>query len=172
MTRFPQLILGFGFGICLAASVAIDAVAGPINAAFTASVSTLEYLQPSLGTGCGVLPLAGISVGSGTASPLGRVAIVATDCVAPVDGKFVFSNGKMTFTAANGDTLRAEYMGEFVPQTGNVYTINSGTFRIIGGTGQFTRATGGGELRGTETLGSSLLEPARGQLQAIGTISY
>lgn len=170
MTRYKQFYSALG--LCLAAAVSLDAVAGATNVPFSASVTTFEYLMPNTDGSCGTFPLSGTSFGAGTASHLGPVAIIATDCIAPIGTQFAFSNGKLTFTAANGDTLRAEYMGGFVPQSGNVYTINGGTFRFIGGTGRFSNATGGGELRGTEAVSLNPLQPSKGQLQAIGTISY
>ncbi len=63
-------------------------------------------------------------------------------------------------------------MGELVQQSGNLFMVSGGTFRITGGTGRFQSATGGGELRGTETISSNPLVPSKGELQAIGTISY
>jgi hypothetical protein len=172
MIRYKQFSLALG--MCLASAVSFNAAARTTGVPFAAAVATVEYLQPNADPAgpCGALPLLGMSFGSGVASHLGAVTIVATDCILPTGTQFAFSNGKLTFTAANGDTLRAEYMGAFVPQSGNVYTINGGTFRFVGGTGRFRNATGGGELRGTETLGNSPIEPAKGHLQAIGTISY
>lgn len=152
-------------GACISSTV----IAGPTNVAFTASVNTTEYLVPTPGGPC---PLAGMTTGSGTASYIGKVLLTATDCVTPqADGSFIFSNGKLVFTASNGDTLTATYgPGSFIALTpGPVYTINHAAFVITGGTGLFKGAFGRGELRGTENISTV---PAIGQLQAFGTISF
>lgn len=144
------------------------AIAGPTNVAFTATGKTTEYLIPTPGGPC---PLAGMTTGSGTATYIGKILLTATDCVTPQpDGSFVFSNGKLVFTAVNGDTVTATYgPGSFIALTpGTIYTINYASFVITGGTGVFSGASGRGELHGTEDVATM---PATGELQAIGVIS-
>jgi hypothetical protein len=52
-------------------------------------------------------------------------------------------NGSVTITAANGDTLSFDYIGELNAITGE----GLGTFIFTGGTGRFTGATGNGTFR-------------------------
>ena len=144
-------------------------IAGPTNVTFTATANTTEYLVPTPNGPC---PLAGMTTGSGTATYIGKISLTATDCVTPQpDGSFIFSNGKLVFTASNGDTVTATYgPGSFIALTpGPVYTINHAAFVIIGGTGIFKGAMGRGELHGSENISTV---PATGQLQAIGVISF
>ena len=98
-------------------------IAGPTNVTFTATANTTEYLVPTPNGPC---PLAGMTTGSGTATYIGKISLTATDCVTPQpDGSFIFSNGKLVFTASNGDTVTATYgPGSFIALTpGPVYTI-------------------------------------------------
>jgi hypothetical protein len=157
------------------AGLSSNATAGGVNLPFKATLTTLEYLQPTAlfpGSGCDPFPLSAISIGVGNASYLGRVAVVATDCVAPFENQFVFQRGRIVFTAANGDSLVASYQGAFVPVSYPTYTLNGATFTIVGGTGRFKKATGGGELHGTEQISADPAVPSRGALEATGTISY
>jgi hypothetical protein len=143
--------------------------AGPTNVSFTATANTTEYLVPTPNGPC---PLAGMTTGYGTATYIGKISLTATDCVTPQpDGSFIFSNGKLVFTASNGDTVTATYgPGSFIALTpGSVYTINHAAFVIIDGTGVFKGAMGRGELHGSENIATI---PATGQLQAIGVISF
>lgn len=60
------------------------------------------------------------------------------------------SGGAMTITAANGDEIEFEYDGTAyldpaTAQIGDVFTVE-GDFDIVGGTGRFDGATGGGEF--------------------------
>lgn len=147
--------------------IACTAIAGSNNLPFKAELTSSENLYP---TGNNTCPLAGMTTGTGTASQLGNVLLTATDCVTPVSGGFQFNQGKLTFTAANGDTLTATYEGSFVALTpGTVFTINHATFVITGGTGRFAGAFGRGELQGTEDIAT---RPAIAHLRAQGTISY
>jgi hypothetical protein len=144
-----------------------NAFAGSNNLPFKANFTTSENLYPTGDNSC---PLAGMTTGTGTASHLGKVLLTATDCATPVPGGFQFNQGKLTFTAANGDTLTATYEGSFVAlNPGTIFTINHATFVITGGTGRFAGAFGRGELQGTEDIAT---QPAIGHLKARGTISY
>ena len=154
----------------LGACLVSPAIAGPTNVAFTATGNTTEYLVPTPNGPC---PLAGMTTGSGTATYIGKISLTATDCVTPqADGTFIFTNGKLVFTASNGDTVTATYgPGSFIPTAlgSPVYTINYAAFVITGGTGLFKGATGRGELQGYENIATV---PATGQLQATGVISF
>ena len=153
----------------LGAFLVLPAQAGPTNVSFTATGNTIEYLVPTPNGPC---PLAGMTIGSGTATYIGKISLTATDCVTPqADGSFIFSNGKLTFTASNGDTVTATYgPGSFIALTpGPVYTINHAAFVITGDTGLLKIATGRGELQGNENISTV---PATGQLTAVGVISF
>ena len=154
-------------GLALAAA---GAWAGPTNVPFKASMSTQETLgfdaERCPGTG-----VVGTTTGKGSASHLGAVTMLATDCPLLIPGVApTFSNGQLTFTAANGDELRASYSGSLmpVPGTAGVFTL-SGPFNFTGGTGRFSRATGSGLLQGSILLGPLV---SAGQYQATGTLSY
>ena len=153
-----------------AAAGCAPAWAGPTNVPFNARLATHETLSfdPNV---CTAYPfLVGTTTGTGTASNMGAVTLMATDCITPNPPSFAFSNGKLTITAANGDELRASYSGTFLPLPNSIpftlYTI-SGTFTVTGGTGRFSNATGSGYLNGSENIVTR-----QGQLDATGTISY
>ena len=168
MLKAKKLLICISATLIGAALVA-PAFAGPVNVAFTATGSTIEYLVPTPNGPC---PLAGMTTGHGTATYIGKILLTATDCVTPQpDGTFIFTNGKLVFTASNGDTVSATYgPGSFIALTpGPVYTINHAAFVITGGTGVFKGATGRGELHGNENISTV---PATGQLQAVGVISF
>ena len=150
-----------------AAAGCAPAWAGPNNVPFNARLATHETLSFD-GNVCALF--VGTTTGAGTASHMGAVSLMATDCITPNLPSFAFSNGKLTITAANGDELRASYSGTFVPLPNSIpftlYTI-SGTFTVTGGTGRFSNATGSGYLHGSENIVTR-----QGQLDATGTISY
>lgn len=156
--------------VVASAAVLSIAVAGPTSVPFKASLVTQEVLHLDPAT-CRTVPyLVGVTTGSGHASHLGAITVIASDCVIPPPlggAAFMFANGKLTVTAANGDELSAEYGGTFTPTaTPPIYLIN-GTYRIIGGTGRFSGASGLGTLQGIENLVTF-----QGQVQLSGTISY
>lgn len=107
----------------------------------------------------------GMTIGSGNASQLGRIAFVGTDCVRIIGEKFgfpIFSfcglDGALTITTDNGDKLYGSYQGTFVatgepPQGGLVpYRVEGGQFTITKGTGRFAKVSAFGNLTGTEKL--------------------
>jgi hypothetical protein len=73
-----------------------------------------------------------IAESTGTATHLGK--FTRTESVF-VDGFEI--SGMVAFTAANGDQLRACFMGEFTSPT-----TAAGTYTFIGGTGRFADASG------------------------------
>ena len=148
---------------------AAAAWAGPDNVPFKARVSTQEVLSIDP-VRCPGTFLLGSTTGQGTASHMGAVRLVATDCPATADGvNFAFSNGELTLTAANGDTLRARYQGTLLPIPGSSPVLHAiqGTFQVMGGSGRFTGARGGGSLQGTQDLATN-----RGGYQVDGRLSY
>lgn len=145
--------------------------------AFTAQLTSVEGVYPNDGTlpnpnGCvavpGLLNLIGNTVGNGTATYLGAVNFVATDCIAALPPQlFVFSKGKMTMTGANGEQLKAEYLGVMLPTaTPPFYTVE-GRFIFTGGTGKLSGASGYGELRGTSNIMTG-----QAQYKLDGKLSY
>lgn len=112
-------------------------------------------------------PLAGMMVGIGNLSHLGKSAVVAADCITQAYGNFVILHGAITVTAANGDKPMATYTGSCVPAGGTVFQAKDMTYSITGGTGRFEGARGAGKLEGSEDLATH-----QGALSVSGTISY
>lgn len=79
------------------------------------------------------------AVGTGQATHLGRLTAEASAVVHvdPTTGEVTVSVTAV-YTAANGDQLSFSGEGRFISPTTDV-----GTFRITGGSGRFTDATGG-----------------------------
>jgi hypothetical protein len=108
----------------------------------------------------------GTTTGMGISSPLGKVSLVANDCINVGESSISFL-GNMVFTMSSGDEFFADYGGYFVPTSyPSIFTLNNAFFKITGGTGKFTNATGGGTLQGGENIDTGL-----GLMQATGTIS-
>lgn len=137
------------------------------DAPFKAVMQTKEVLALNPAA-CPLTPfLQGTTTGSGNAMHMGKITGVATDCVTPTDSSFTFTGGLLVLTAANGDTLTAEYSGSLIPTAAYpIYTI-SGSYRLTGGTGRFVSATGSGTLQGYSNIVSGA-----GSYTASGTISY
>jgi hypothetical protein len=101
--------------------------------------------------------------GTGYATHLGRFTTVQSHCVAPPS--LAFTDGRYSFTAANGDQMRGTYSGVLVPLAPPVYAVD-GRWTITGGTGRFAGATGGGDASGELNLAAS-----SGTVVLDGTIS-
>ena len=83
----------------------------------------------------------------------GHVVFIATDCITPVPPLFNFSGGKFIVMTTSGDQIFANYSGQFVPTgEGANYVFSGATFQVTGGTGKFTKVTGGGSLSGGEDM--------------------
>lgn len=152
--------------VAIAAALASGAAyAGPTNVPFKASLVTQEQIGPNPAA-CQYL--AGKTAGHGQASHLGNVTGTGSDCITPTSAyTFSFSNGVLTLIAANGDELRATYMGTLTPSaTPPIYKID-GTYNITGGTGRFTNASGTGSVGGLENI-----QTGQGTLELKGVISY
>jgi hypothetical protein len=110
----------------------------------------------------------GTITGQGDSPQLGRVVLIATDCITQVGTSFNFSDGKLIIMNAGGDQIFANYSGQFVP-TGNgpEFVFSGATFQITGGTGRYAKASGGGSLQGGENIVTGV-----GTMKASGTISY
>lgn len=78
---------------------------------------------------------------TGTASHMGRTSMTSQHCTPEgVD----ISGGEMTLVAANGDEVYVEYLGTAPPST-EVIVVDL-DFTILGGTGRFEGAHGGGKM--------------------------
>lgn len=114
---------------------------------------------------------AGQLSGSGHATHLGAVQFGGFHCLSfRLNQPTNVTNGTMTMTAANGDTLRAGYSGLISLVSPGVYAFE-GNYFILEGTGRFQEASGSGALFGTL---QGELSPT-GQplsLSAEGRISY
>ncbi len=78
-------------------------------------------------------------VATGQATHLGRFTRVESVVIHP-DGKL---EGKITFTAANGDQLYVAVQGGFISAT-----TAEGTYTFTGGTGRFANASGNASFTG------------------------
>jgi hypothetical protein len=83
------------------------------------------------------------------------------DCFSPAGPPFVFQNGVLTLTAADGSTITGTYQGQLVllptsSQDGTYGIV--GTYTFTGGTRRFTNVTGSGDLVGTDNIFSGVVE--------------
>ena len=169
------------FFILAAASAA--ALAGSGTVPFTASIRTTEFNLPTTQCASGS---GGIGAGVGTtnlftkkpATDKTSVVLTSFDCVnQQADGSIQFNEGKFTLTGAGGDTIFAAYSGAltpggFDPATGiATFNFSGATFNIIGGTGRYSRAAGGGTITGTEAINTAT-GTSQGALFASGNIIY
>lgn len=121
----------------IAAIALVLTLAGPAVAAeqvpFKGSLSgtvTVTPLSP---------PMASVLVdGSGIATQLGRFTVEMPHLVNQATR---IATGTYIFTAANGDTLTADFSGQATPVAPGVLTVSE-TGVITGGTGRFEGATG------------------------------
>src|SRR5687768_17260688 len=102
-------------------------------------------------------------VGAGTATHLGRYAEAGTIQLTPTADPAVFNAVAMvTYTAANGDELKAVFTGTLNFATG----VITATGTYVGGTGRFANATGTAILSGQVFPDFSL------EVAVAGTIDY
>lgn len=92
--------------------------------------------------------------GHGTSKLMGgKVVFIATDCITPNPPLFNFSNGKFIVMTTSGEQIFANYSGQMVPTgVGANYVFSGATFQVTGGTGKFSKASGGGNLTGGEDM--------------------
>ena len=110
----------------------------------------------------------GTITGHGSSTLLGRVAFVANDCITQDGAIYNFSRGRFIIMTLSGDQLYANYSGQFVPTgQGTNYVFSGATFQIVGGTGQYIFASGGGQLQGTEDMMTGA-----GTITRSGRVSY
>ena len=83
----------------------------------------------------------------------GKVVFIATDCITPVGPLFNFSGGKFIVMTTSGDQIFANYSGQFVPTgEGAKFVFSGASFQVTGGTGKFSKISGGGTLTGSEDM--------------------
>ena len=96
----------------------------------------------------------GTILGYGTGNLAGsKVTFMATDCITPNGTSYTFSEGKFLITTLTGELIYADYSGQFVPTgEGTRFVFSNATFQITGGTGRYYKATGGGDMTGSEDM--------------------
>ena len=108
----------------------------------------------------------GTILGYGSSPTLGKLGFVANDCITPNGTSFNFSDGLFVITTLSGEQVYAKYSGQFVPTgEGSKFVFNGATFNITGGTGRYSKATGGGDLSGGEDM-----QTGQGTIQLKGRI--
>jgi hypothetical protein len=114
-----------------------------------------------------VPPLLSVLVeGTGQATQLGRFSLAMPHVVNPASGTAI---GSYQFTAANGDTLFADFTGQATPTaTPGVLYIEE-TAIITGGTGRFAGATGSFTVeRWFDTIAGTTIGSFEGTISAPG----
>jgi hypothetical protein len=103
---------------------------------------------------CAPLVTAGNAT-TGTMTHLGRVTGAHSQCIDPTgehQNPLAFTNGIVTFTASNGTKLFATFAGVLQPTDEPGVFAAANPFQIVGGTGRFEGATGGGRATGSLDL--------------------
>ena len=157
--------------LVLVAALPTLANAQAINRPFKATLLAQEVLGFDRER-CPDIGFVGYTEGRGQASQLGQLSLKASDCPIPQGmGQLLFSDGKLTLTAANGDQLQAVYFGQVTPRSSNVPAARiEGSFTVIGGTGRFQGARGSGRLTGIADMSNPQMMKA--QYEAEGHIRY
>jgi len=110
----------------------------------------------------------GTITGYGSSALLGRVAFIANNCITQNGNLFTFDRGRFIIMTVSGDQIYADYSGQFVPTgQGANYVFSNTSFSIVGGTGRYMFATGGGQLQGGEDMTTF-----SGTITLSGKISY
>lgn len=151
-----------------------SAVTVPFEARF---FTDLVSIAPD--ASCGGPPmLLNTQEGFGEATHLGRFSVLITFCIDPSelldDGQLSpgeslpYENGLGTLTAANGDRLFITIAGAVLPSDHPDFDFEfSDPFEIVGGTGRFDGATGGGV---TNSLVDFQSQPSRTEHDWSGTL--
>ena len=151
MRRRPiKALLVLAASMLLVLAFAVPANADPGSRPFRGSVSGEASFVPVSLTMCpagGVFfgGLQTVSSASGMVSHLGRTAMASRHCTPSGDA---ITGGSMTLTAANGDQVDITYTGVApfpIPGVTEVIIVHI-DFQIVGGSGRFDGATGGGEM--------------------------
>jgi hypothetical protein len=165
----PSITRGRGLGALLATAALVLVIVGPAAGAARAQgpmavpisgmvVSVVDTtIEPPPPEGGCLGDWVYSSYGSGQMSHLGRITFEITHCTAMdwETGSGAFDQGTTTFVAANGDRLELEHSGTFslaFPSETEGYSFIDMTWEIVGGTGRFEGATGGGYAAGVSDL--------------------
>ncbi|MDB6000916.1 MAG: hypothetical protein JWP52_2615, partial [Rhizobacter sp.] len=160
LSRSPAVVCGALRPIAVAGLlgfIALGAVAGPKSVPFKATLAITESVNFVFAPPCFAI---GTLTASGQASHLGRVTGSSQDCINPTGvfdpngpNSFRFTSGVsgngVVLTSANGDSLYLAYSGTLTAQPTGPHEIE-GDFIVVGGTGRFEGAAGGGTVTGTE----------------------
>lgn len=106
---------------------------------------------PADPTRCVPLLTAG-NVTHGNMTHLGRVIGEHSQCIDPtgeLQNPLEFSDGEVTFTGANGDQLFVTFAGVLTPTEIPGVLAAQNPFIVVGGTGRFVGAQGGGTATGS-----------------------
>lgn len=110
--------------------------------------------------------------GTGTLTLLGAVSIAGNDCVLFTPPTGVIADGVLTIIAANGDQIFGTIEGTEVLPTPEVPGTLEGTFAIVGGTGRFEGATGGGRFTGINPFGPVVSATVDGMISSVGSLRH
>jgi hypothetical protein len=164
MRKSPNYAAAFGVLTAMVLAFSVSAAADsarPFGATLEGYANPVPTSDPCV--------LTNTEGGTGKAVHMGAIAWASSETVnfctdpegAEVQGSFVM-------TAANGDQLHGEYTTLAHPDfTSGVITF-SGQWTIVGGTGRFENATGGGTLTGE----GSLAPPFAVMASFVGKVSY
>ncbi|HEY1149173.1 MAG TPA: hypothetical protein VGF27_11405 [Pseudoduganella sp.] len=135
----------------------------------TVSLEASGVLQEAAGPAARCPTRFGGSItGFGDSALIGRHAFVATDCIKASYPIFESSRGQLILLTTAGDQIFVTYSGQMVPTgDGAKYVFTGGTFQIVGGTGLYKNASGGGTLDGAEDMATG-----QGTMKMTGRISY
>ena len=147
--RSMRTTLALAAALLVSVALALPANANSGSRPFNGSVSGAVVYTPVSADACpagggnyGLLATVGSA--SGTVSHLGRTHMTAVHCTPSGD---TFGPGTMTMVSASGDKVFVEYTGSApFPGPGTTVIVVHIDFHIVGGTGRFTGATGGGEM--------------------------
>jgi hypothetical protein len=140
--------------VTVALSLMVLRAAASDQVPFRASIDTEPMMVGSCGPGCLQLEISG----TGHATHLGSTEIAGPSQVDVVLGQ---QTGTSTLTAANGDTMVIAVAGtvDFHGPNPTDPVSFQGEWQVIGGTGRFENAAGGGTYSGTSagSVGNLLL---------------
>ena len=138
-------VLVFAVAVCLG-SITLGADA---TVPFHASIDTVVTPTGPCGAACLALSISG----SGQASHGGRTEI---DGPSQINFQTGQQSGTSTLTTADGSTIVQAFTGTFIP-TSQTDAVFQGTWTVIGGTGRFAGATGGGTYHGSAAGDNGIL---------------
>jgi hypothetical protein len=148
--RAIRSVLALVASVVLVTGLATSASADPGSRPFTGSVRGEVTFTPVPDSECppGGLFYGGLrtdSSATGTVSHLGRTVMSSRHCTPVGD---LITGGHMTLVSASGDEVDIEYSGSApfpIPGVTKVVVVSL-TFEIVGGSGRFEGADGGGTM--------------------------